>query len=309
VQRWRGLEQIPGGWGRSVVTIGVFDGVHRGHRAIIGRAVQRAREVGQPAVLVTFDPHPSEVVRPGSHPAQLTTTAYKADLLEEIGVDVMLVVPFTLELSQRPPAEFVHDVLVDGLQASAVVVGENFRFGYKAAGDITTLAESGVRFGLVTEGVPLATQGDGTIYSSTAIRTLIAAGEVRLAAEALLRDHRVEGLVVRGDQIGRGIGFPTANLRPVPYAAIPADGIYAGRVRVNGEVRVAAISVGSNPTFEGRQRRVEAYILDFEGDIYGRAVAFDFVEHLRGMQRYDDVEALVAQMHLDVARTRELVSS
>jgi riboflavin kinase/FMN adenylyltransferase len=290
------------------VTIGIFDGVHLGHREIIARAVERAHAAGQPSVLVTFDPHPSEVVRPGSHPAQLTTTAFKADLLEDVGVDVMLVIPFTLELSQRPADMFVHDVLVEGLQASAVVVGDNFRFGYRASGDVEVLQELAPRFGFVTEGVPLKKRPDGSTYSSTLIRTQIAAGDVEEAAEALTRDHRIEGLVVRGDQRGRGIGFPTANLRPVPYAATPADGVYAGRVHVEGKTHVAAISVGTNKTFRGTEHRIEAFLLDFEDEIYGRAVAFDFHRRLRAMERYDTVEALVEQMHLDVARTRELLA-
>src|SRR3954467_15548664 len=198
MQRWRGLDSTPSGWGRCVVTIGVFDGVHRGHETIIRRAVDRARAVGLPAVVLTFDPHPSEVVRPGSHPAVLTTGRHKAELVERLGVDVLCVLPFTLEFSRLPPDAFVHTVLVEALHASAVVVGENFRFGHRAAGDLDTLRALGSRFGFVTEGVSLLGEHETTI-SSTYVRSLVAAGDVAGAAEALGREHRLEGVVVRGD--------------------------------------------------------------------------------------------------------------
>lgn len=332
--RWRGLDAAPAGWGRCVVTIGVFDGVHRGHRQIIGRAIERARAAGEPSVVVTFDPHPSEVVRPGSHPAQLTTTRFKADLLEAIGVDVVQVLPFTHALSQHGPEQFAHDVLVSGLHASAVVVGESFRFGHRAAGDVSLLTTLGRRFGFAVEGVPLlrraepaglgstagstvgstvGSTGEATAWSSTLVRTLVAAGDVESAAVALTREHRVEGLVVRGDQRGRELGYPTANLAPVPHAAVPADGVYAGRlVRTGraGEERLpAAISIGTNPTFEGRERRVEAYVLDFSGDLYGEAVALDLTARLRPTLTFDGVGDLVEQMARDVERTRELTSA
>jgi riboflavin kinase/FMN adenylyltransferase len=310
VQRWRGLDEVPSGWGQSVVTIGVFDGVHRGQRQLIGTAVDKAQAMGLPSVVVTFDPHPSEVVRPGTHPAQLTTTRYKAELLESIGVDVVLVLPFTLALSHLEPDAFVHEVLVERLQAAAVVVGENFRFGFKAAGDVTLLKRLGARFGFTAEAVPMVLAAGDTAYSSTLIRKLVAAGDVTAAAEALCRDHRVEGVVVRGDQRGRQIGYPTANLRPVPHAAVPADGIYAGwliPLAPSGERRAAAISVGTNPTFEGRQRRVEAYVLDFDGDLYGDRVGIDFTRRLRPMERYETVEQLLEQMAIDVRQTRELL--
>jgi riboflavin kinase/FMN adenylyltransferase len=307
VQLWRGLGAVPGGWGRCVTTIGVFDGVHRGHRVIIGRAVEKARELGLPAVVVTFDPHPSEVVRPGTHPAVLTSPRRKADLVGEIGADVLCVLPFTKEFSQLTPAEFVHTALVESLHTSAVVVGENFRFGVRASGDVAALTDLGATFGFVTEGVPLVSDG-GTRYSSTAIRALVAAGDVEAAGRALGRPHRVEGVVVRGDQRGREIGFPTANLQTGRWTAVPADGVYAGRlVRSKGQVLGAAISIGTNPTFAGTERRVEAYALDFDGDLYGERVALDFVSRLRGTERYDTVEALVEQIGKDVEDTRSVL--
>jgi riboflavin kinase/FMN adenylyltransferase len=306
VQRWRGLDSTPSSFGRCVVTIGVFDGVHRGHQQIIGRAVERAWAGNHPSVLLTFDPHPSEVVRPGSHPPVLTTQRTKAELVEQLGVDVFCVVPFTPDFMRLAPDEFVHEVLVSSLHAAAVVVGENFRYGRKAAGDVPSLTRAGRSFGFAVEGVPLLEEEDGTSISSTYIRSCIAGGDVRAAAHALGRPHRVEGVVVRGDGRGAKIGYPTANLAPVAYAAVPSDGIYAGRLRRAGAELPAAISIGTNPTFEGQERRVEAYVLDFDADIYGEHVTLEFVERLRDTVRYDTVEELVAQMDRDVDRTRQL---
>lgn len=297
---------MPGGWGRSVVTIGVFDGVHRGHAQLIGRAVQRARELDVPAVLLTFDPHPSEVVRPGSHPAQLSTLRRRAELVEQLGVDVFCVLPFTVELSRMPPAEFVHELLVERLHVTTVVVGQNFTFGYKAAGDVDLLHTLGRRFGFTTEGAGLLSQGEVT-FSSTYIRSCIDAGDVAAAASALGRAHRVEGIVVRGDRRGTDLGYPTANLSTPRYAAIPADGVYACRFVHRGRELAAAVSVGTNPTFSGRERRVEAFVLDLDEDLYGEQVALDFVARLRGMERFESPAELVTQMDDDVARTRAMV--
>ena len=355
MQRWRGLESVPAGWGRCVTTVGVFDGVHRGHRTIIGRAVERAREAGLPSVLLTFDPHPSEVVRPGTHPALLTTHRYRAELVEALGVDVFCVLPFTPEFARLEPAEFVHRVLVERLHTAAVVVGENFRYGRKAAGDVATLRADGARFGFAVEGVTLFGESD-TTYSSTYVRACVDAGDVEQAARALGRDHRVEGVVVRGDRRGRQLGYPTANVEPVPSSAVPADGVYAGRLLrwspPGGEVGdgtgpaavgparsgsgerpagqqvpvvdamepagkimrlPAALSIGTNPTFSGRERRVEVHVFDPDGgpppdlDLYGERVGVEFVARLRDMVRFDSVEALLRQMAGDVARCRQLV--
>jgi riboflavin kinase/FMN adenylyltransferase len=306
VQRWRGLDAVPTGWGRSVVTVGVFDGVHRGHQQLIGRAVQRGRERGLPVVVVTFDPHPAEVVRPGSHPARLTTLRRRADLVAELGVDGFCVLPFTVETARTEPAEFVHEVLVERLHAAEVVVGRNFTFGHKAKGDVALLTQLGERFGFTVEGHDLITD-DGITYSSTYIRSCIDGGDVETAAAALGRPHRVEGVVVHGDRRGRELGFPTANLSTVPYTALPADGVYAGRFVIGDRCLPAAISVGTNPTFSGRVRTVEAYVLDVDEDFYGFEVALDFEHRLRGQERFSDVSALVERMNEDVARTRELL--
>jgi riboflavin kinase/FMN adenylyltransferase len=319
VQRWRGLEAVPNGWGRSVVTVGVFDGVHRGHQQLIGHAVRRGRRRGLPAVVVTFDPHPAEVVRPGSHPARLTSLNRRADLVAGLGVEAFCVLPFTVELSRTPPPEFAHHVLVERLHAADVVVGRNFKFGHRAQGDVDMLAQLGQRFGFGVEGLDLITD-DGVTFSSTYIRSCIDAGDVEAATAALGRPHRVEGVVVHGDRRGRELGFPTANISTPPFTALPADGVYAGRFAIAADgvgapgaggsaerLLPAAISVGTNPTFSGRERTVEAYVLDVDEDLYGFEVAVDFAHRLRGQERFDDVDALVTQMHKDVARTRELI--
>jgi riboflavin kinase/FMN adenylyltransferase len=325
VQRWRGLENLPGSWGRCVLTIGVFDGVHRGHQSLINRAVQLAKERDVPSVVLTFDPHPSEVVRPGSHPAQLTTLRRKAELVEQLGVDVFCVLPFTPELQHLPAAEFAHEILVERLHASVVVVGDNFTFGHRAQGDVALLSALGKRFGFTAEPAKLLSAhepgSEDVTYSSTYIRSCIDAGDVGAAEQALGRPHRLEGIVVRGDGRGRELGYPTANLSLPRYAAIPADGIYACWFSAEKHGKElgdrtdtlpkaplrAAVSVGTNPTFSGRERRVEAFVLDSGADLYGQRVSVDFVARLRNMERFDSADALIEQMDNDVARTRALL--
>jgi riboflavin kinase / FMN adenylyltransferase len=313
VYRWQGLDDVPADWGRSVVTIGVFDGVHRGHRVIIARAAEIAAERGLPLVVVTFDPHPDEVVRPGSHPPLLCTPRFRVELLGRLGVDAVCVLPFTYEFSELSAEEFVRSVLVDALHAAAVVIGENFRFGHKAAGNVALLAELGEKYEFSAEGVPLLTDEVGTV-SSSRIRELLAAGQVAAAASELGRPHRVEGIVVRGHQRGRALGFPTANAEPPPHTAIPADGVYAGWLAsldsdgTEIERWPAAISVGTNPTFEGSDRTVEAYALDRDDlDLYGMHVAVEFAERIRGQARFEFVDELITQMHEDVAAARSLL--
>jgi riboflavin kinase / FMN adenylyltransferase len=315
MQRWGGPLDVPDDWGRSVVTIGVFDGVHRGHQLIVARAVQAAADLGLPVVVVTFDPHPDEVVRPGTHPPLLCTARREWQLLASLGVDAVLVIPFTLEFSRLGPDEFVRAVLVDRLHAARVVVGENFRFGHKAAGDVGFLAELGEKYDFTVEGVPLLTE-NGVTVSSTGIRTMLAEGDVAGAAHDLGRAHRVEGVVVRGHQRGRALGFPTANLETLPHTAIPADGIYAGwltRLDTDGaelDRWPAAISVGTNPTFDGRERTVEAYALDRDDlDLYGDHVAVDFVARLRATVKFASVAELVSQMRADVDDARRVLTA
>ena len=315
MQRWQGLDEVPGDWGSSVVTVGVFDGVHRGHQRIVARATQVAARLDLPVVVITFDPHPAEVIRPGSHPPLLCTVRHRVQLLAAAGSDAVCVLPFTVEFSQLGPDDFVRAVLADRLHARWVVVGENFRFGHRAAGDVALLAELGEKYDFGAEGVPLLAE-HGTTISSTQIRTMLNAGDVAGATRDLGRPHRVEGVVVRGHQRGRALGFPTANLETVPHLAVPADGVYAGwliGLDDDGQEEQrwpAAISVGSNPTFDGQHRTVEAYALDRDDlDLYGRHMAVDFSDRLRGQVRFDSADALIDQMRRDVDQARERVGS
>ncbi|MBT2491143.1 bifunctional riboflavin kinase/FAD synthetase [Streptomyces sp. ISL-96] len=313
MQRWRGLEDIPQDWGRSVVTIGSYDGVHRGHQLIIGRAVERARELGVPSVVVTFDPHPSEVVRPGSHPPLLAPHHRRAELMAELGVDAVLILPFTAEFSKLSPADFIVKVLVDKLHARAVIEGPNFRFGHRAAGNVDYLAELGRTYGYEVEVVDLYVRGaagGGEPFSSTLVRRLVAEGDVEGAAEILGRPHRVEGVVVRGAQRGRELGYPTANVETLPHTAIPADGVYAGWLTVEGEKMPAAISVGTNPQFNGTERTVEAYAIGRVGlDLYGLHVAVDFLAYVRGQEKFESIVALLEAIADDVKRCSELIEA
>lgn len=273
---------------------------------------------------MTFDPHPMEVVYPGNHPAQLTTLARRAELVEQSGIDVFLVIPFTPEFMKLTPDRYIHQLLVEHLHVVDVVVGENFTFGRKAAGNVETLRRAGEQFGFGVEAVSLVAERDdaaaqSVTFSSTYIRSCVDAGDVTAAAEALGRPHRVEGLVVRGDGRGRNLGFPTANVAPSAFAAIPADGVYAAWFTVLGHGPVpgtvvagqrcqAAVSVGTNPTFSGRARTVEAFVLDENADLYGQRVAVDFVSRIRGQRKFDSVEELVVAINADVEETRGMLA-
>lgn len=323
MERWRGQDDIPSDWGRCVLTIGVFDGVHRGHAELIARAVKSGRARGVPTVLMTFDPHPMEVVFPGSHPAQLTTLTRRAELVEELGIDVFLVMPFTPDFMKLTPERYIHELLVERLHALDVVVGENFTFGKKAAGNVGILRKAGERLGFAVESVSLVAeqhQSETVTFSSTYIRACVDAGDVVAAAEALGRPHRVEGVVVRGDGRGRGLGYPTANVAPPMHSAIPADGVYAGWFTVlghgegagavlPGERNPAAVSIGTNPTFSGRTRTVEAYVLDTSADLYGQHVAVDFVSRIRGQRKFESVDRLVEAMGRDTDKARAILAA
>lgn len=310
MQRWRGLEDIPEGWGRSVVTIGSYDGVHRGHQLIIGKTVERARELDVPAVVVTFDPHPSEVVRPGSHPRCSPPITGGPTSWRTSGWTRPWCCPSPRTSPSCRPADFVVKVLVDKLHARSVVEGPNFRFGHKAAGNVESLAELGGTYDYDVVVVDLFERAEsGEPFSSTLTRRLISEGEARKAAEILGRPHRVEGVVVRGAQRGRELGYPTANVETLPHTAIPADGVYAGWLTVEGEAMPAAISVGTNPQFEGTERTVEAYAIDrVDLDLYGLHVEVDFLDYIRGQEKFDTLDALKARMAQDVDRARDLIS-
>ena len=302
METWSGIEATPEGWTSSVVAIGVFDGVHRGHAALIRAAVKAAAERDARAVAVTFDPHPTAVVAPHAVPSQLTSLSRRIELLGALGLDGVCVLPFTKELSLQSPEEFVRGVLVDRLRAVAVVVGENFRFGHRAAGDVGTLAELGSELGFDVLAQSLS--ADEEAFSSTRVRSALAAGDVAAAADVLGREFGVEGSVVHGAGRGAGLGVPTANIEPIAGMAIPADGVYTGWLHLGSRRHPAAISVGSNPTFGGSERSVEAHLLDFDGDLYRAEVRLDFVSRLRGQIAFDEVGDLVEQMETDIARAR-----
>jgi riboflavin kinase / FMN adenylyltransferase len=295
-----------------VVVMGVFDGVHRGHQHVLAHARELANENAAHLVAMTFDPHPAQVLAPGRAPALLTTIEHRVRLLQHHGADRVEVVHFDQELSHRSPEEFVDETLMALGRVVAVVVGENFRFGHRALGDVTTLIELGATRGFSAEG--LALEGDVDLsWSSTRVRSLLLAGHVDAANDILGRPHRVEGIVGHGDKRGRDLGYPTANLRVPAMSAVPADGVYAGHLVVDPYGRAgshaAAVSIGTNPQFEGTERRVEAYAIDQDFDIYGQHVAIDFIARLRGQQVFDSVQALQVQMAKDVATATEILSA
>lgn len=293
--------------GHSVVCIGFFDGVHRGHRSLIDRALDHGDRLGLRRAAVTFDRHPMEVIRPGEQPALLQSHGARLRTLARTGVDVVATVAFDDDLRHLTPEAFVERTLAP-LAPRQVVVGRDFRFGHKAAGDVTTLRDLGGERGFGVEAVTLL-ELDGVVVSSTEIRRRLAAGDVEQAATMLGRPHALDGVVERGDERGHQLGFPTCNLAVDPRVAVPALGIYAGMAHLpDGRAVDAAISVGVNPTFDGRQRRVEAHLLDFDEDMYGAELSVDFRARLRSEARFDSVEALVAQMHDDVARVRHVLA-
>nr|WP_223163585.1 bifunctional riboflavin kinase/FAD synthetase [Nocardioides humilatus] len=314
---WRELGDVPEETltaSRSVVTIGNFDGMHLGHQHVVSRTRERAEEIGvETVVAVTFDPHPIAVLRPEHAPPTLTTIDERLRLMGEAGVDAVLVIPFSREIAAWTPQEFIDRILVDSLHAKAVVVGANFRFGNRAAGDVHTLADAGGAQDFTVEAVQL--DGGPQVWSSTYVRTCLAAGDVAGAAEALGRPFVTRGVVIEGDKRGRELGFPTANVPVVAGSAAPADGVYAGWLtRLDGasETRLpAAISVGTNPTFDGqRDRRVEAYVLDrTDLALYGVEVEVAFIERIRGMVRFDGIDDLLVAIADDVERTREILGS
>jgi riboflavin kinase / FMN adenylyltransferase len=334
VQRWSDLSDVPADLGPSVVTIGNFDGVHRGHASVLRRMALDAQAAGCVSVAVTFTPHPLQVHRPDDAPPLLTGDVDRLDLLERTGLDAVLLLPYTLEFARQTPEEFVERYLVDGLHARTVVVGKDVRFGWRNSGDLSTMTALGERFGYDVEVIdditPSATADQGSAedaaadvlrrrWSSTWVREALAAGDVVQAARVLGRPHRIRGLVVHGDARGRELGFPTANLAQDADGMVPADGVYAGWLRrtrradgspvaADDPVLPAAVSIGTNPTFDGVQRRVEAYVLDrTDLDLYDEEVVVDLVERLRPTLRFDSVDELLTQMHADVSRVREVL--
>lgn len=301
-----GLTALPLDRGRTAVTVGFFDGVHRGHQAVLRRTVQVAAERGLVPVAVTFDRHPREIVSPGQAPRLLTTLERKAALIAEAGVEALLVLPFTEELSRWPPEDFVARILASGLDAGHVVVGSNFTFGHKAKGTLAVLEDLGGVHGFSVQGLGLLLI-DGRPVSSSSIREALARGDLEWPRTALGRRYVVDGVVTSGAGRGAALGFPTANLEVAPTMLLPAEGVYAGRATVEGRELAAAVNVGTNPTFGGEPLHVEAFLLDFEGNVRSRPLAVEFWFRLRDEVRFDSPGALAEQIARDVERTRALV--
>lgn len=310
---WNSLAEVPRDFGPCVVTLGNFDGLHRGHQEVLAQVRAEAAARGGRSVALTFDPHPAQVHRPETAPAQIMGLADKLAAMAALGLDGVLVMPYSLDFAQQTAEEFVRSVFVDGLRACAVVVGHDVRFGKGNSGDLQTMVDLGAELGF--DVVVVNDEGHDRRWSSTWVREALTKGEVDTAAQVLGRNHTMSGEVVHGAARGRELGFPTANLSPDACGSIPADGVYAGWLTdAHGHRWPAAISVGSNPTFVGVSRQVEAYVIDRPEepveafDLYGQHVVVEFVRRLRGMVAYTGPEALIEQMHHDVVEARTVLA-
>ena len=303
------LEEVPENFGPSAVTIGKFDGVHIGHVEIIRQLDDIAQTRGLTATVVTFDRHPAALFRPEAKPVEITGMTRRIELIEQAGVHSNLVLPFTHELAALSPRDFVTKILVQALHAQVVLVGHDFRFGAHAEGDVDRLKALGLEFGFDVILIEDVSSVNGMRVSSSAIRVLMGEGDVESASALLGRMPAVRGAIVHGAKRGRELGYPTANLSQETTGLIPADGVYAGWLTDNGTRYPAAISVGSNPTFEGiHLRTVESFLLDVSLDLYGHVVVVEFASRLRGMVAFDGIEALMEQMASDVQDVRKVLA-
>lgn len=301
----QGQRSLPLDTSGTAVAVGFFDGVHRGHQLVLRRTVDAARAMGLEPVALTFDRHPREVVAPGTEPGLLTTTETKVRLIGELGLKYMVVLEFTEEFSRWPPERFVERILAKNLSTRVAVVGSNFTFGDKATGKVADLRELGHRYGLRVHGVDLL-EVDGRPVSSSSIRQALEGGDLQWPRKALGRPYLLEGKVRSGAGRGRQLGFPTANLDVPARMLLPGRGVYAGKAHVEGRTFLAAVNVGSNPTFSEEPVHLEAYLLDFRGDLLGQTMGIEFWERLRDEERFPTPAELVGRMHVDVSRTREL---
>jgi riboflavin kinase/FMN adenylyltransferase len=302
----RNLDDLPEAFRRGAVAIGNFDGVHRGHAQIVARLVSTARELGGPAIVFTFDPHPARVLRPDEAPQPLCWTGRKAELLGRLGADAVIAFPTDEAFLQLTAWEFFDRIVRRRLDARALVEGSNFFFGHHRQGDVALLKEFCLQTRIRLE-VMEPLRVDGQIVSSSRVRRLLAAGQIDQASKLLTGRYRIRGPVVRGAERGRKLGFPTANLGS-SETLLPGEGIYAGLAAVDGDRWPAAISVGPNPTFGEGVLKIEAYLLDYSGSLYGRHIEIDFLARLRDVVRFDSVEELLVQMAQDVEATRRIVA-
>lgn len=291
----------------TVLTIGSFDGIHRGHQYLIGRVVARAKEIGAASALVTLHPHPKIVLRPTAPLQYLSTIEERLDLLAPLGLDYAIVFPFSLESSQIRARDFVQ-LLLDHLNMKEIFCGADFALGYKREGNVEFLRALGEEKGFTV--IVVEPQAfDGQIMSSSRLREMIAEGDLDDATRFLGRYPSVRGRVVKGDQRGRALGFPTANLAITERRLIPADGIYAARVKIGDTWYGGAANIGIRPTFNSGYRLVEVYVLDFDGDLYDQVIEVQFIKRLREERKFDSIDALVAQMQRDVAETRRVLAA
>jgi riboflavin kinase/FMN adenylyltransferase len=314
MRRYSSMGELPLGGGRRVVAIGTFDGVHVGHQLIIRRAIEMARERDLPAMALTFEPQPVAVLRPELRPAVLTHLARKCQLIEALGVDELLVAPFTRGFSRLRAERFAEMLCSAPVNADGIVVGQNFRFGHGGTGTAEWLSAFGRTRGLRVEVPEIVTCAEGKPISSTRIRRLVATGQVDAVIPLLGRRHSVEGVVVPGDQRGRALGFPTANLEIPADSAVPGRGVYAASAVLSGGRTAAAVNIGTSPTFTdadiGARLRLEAFLIDHDGsDLYGQPMRIEFISRLRDERRFPSPEALVEQITEDVARTRSVVAA
>lgn len=297
-----GFDAISRDWPESTVCIGVFDGMHLGHRVIVQSTIDRARSDGRPSIAITFDRHPLAVLSPSTCPQNISTLDTNLEILEELGVDVVVVATFDVDFSRMPAEHFFQNVLIDKLHTREVVVGHDFGFGYKRKGTAEWLSER-----VLTHVLP-AFERDGVRVSSSRIRELVAAGRITEAASLLGRNFSLEGVVVRGKRLGTELGVPTANLVPTINQVQPAPGIYAGRCSLRGANYAAAISVGYRPAVPGAGFAIEAHLLDFVGnDLYGQVISLEFVERLRDELSFDSMTALKKQMSVDIESARSVL--
>jgi riboflavin kinase/FMN adenylyltransferase len=303
---WRHLDDLPRTLRGGVVSIGNFDGVHAGHARIVARLVEMAHSLGVPAVILTFDPHPARLLRPQQAPMPLSWTEYKARLLCELGADAVVAYPTDEALLRLTASEFFQKIVQGQLQARGMVEGQNFFFGHGRGGDIALLDRFCAGADICLEVVEPALI-DGQIVSSSRVRQLIAAGNVAEAARLLNRPYRIRGAVVHGQGRGEGLGYPTANVGGID-TLLPGEGIYAGRASIGGQSHAAAMSLGSNPTFGESDLKVEAFLLDYDGDLYGKPIEIDFLARLRDIVRFDSVDSLIEQIARDVAQTRQIAA-
>lgn len=312
MQFFTALDQVPAGFGPSVVTIGKFDGVHLGHLRIIEQLLSAAEAHSLVPTVLTFDRNPLSLLAPESCPLPLVSNEQKRELLEKVGVAATVMLAFDRSLSEQAPEDFVHRVLVDALHARLVYVGPDFRFGKGGAGNPALLERMGAEYGFEVRALPIVAK-HGRRVSSTWVRELLADGEVGGAAELLGRPPMVRGVVVPGAKRGRELGYPTANLATESEGLVPADGVYAAWAMVDGERMAAAVSVGNNPTFDGvPERQVEAHLLSHDVgkidiDLYGKTMELDFVDRIRGMEKFDSVAELVTRIGVDVDEARRIL--